>query len=145
MSDQGGKGVARPPQDVSDAMLELLELLWQHGSATIRQLTDWRHPQQATTAQYATVQKLLERLEERGYVQRQRDSSAHVFEATIEREDLIGRRLRQVAEKLCGGSVTPLLTHLVRTESLTAEERQELRDLIDELDRKDEGQSEEGS
>ena len=45
-------------------------------------------------------------------------------------------RLRAVAEKLCGGSLTPLLSHLVRARRLTARERQELRALIDELDRK---------
>ena len=52
------------------------------------------------------------------------------------RDELIGRRLQDVAEKLCGGSLTPLLTHLVRTRRLSARERQELRDLIDELDTK---------
>ncbi len=54
-------------------------------------------------------------------------------------EDLIGRRLQDMAEKLCGGSLTPLLTHLVRTKGLTARERQELRGLIDELDQKGKG------
>jgi predicted transcriptional regulator len=52
---------------------------------------------------------------------------------------LIGRRLQDVAEKLCGGSLTPLLTHLVRTRRLSARERQELRDLIDELDTRGKG------
>jgi predicted transcriptional regulator len=49
---------------------------------------------------------------------------------------LIGRRLQAVAEELCGGSLTPLLTHLVRNKKLTARERRELRSLIDELDDK---------
>ena len=40
-----------------------------------------------------------------------------------------------MAEKLCGGSLTPLLTHLMRTRRLTADERAELRSLIDDLDR----------
>jgi predicted transcriptional regulator len=39
-----------------------------------------------------------------------------------------------LAEQLCGGSLTPLLTHLVRAESLSPAERQSLRDLINELD-----------
>jgi len=47
---------------------------------------------------------------------------------------VIGRRLQDMAEKLCGGSLTPLLTHLVRHRQLSARERQELRDLIDEAD-----------
>ena len=43
-------------------------------------------------------------------------------------------RLQTMAEKLCGGSLTPLLTHLVHSQKLTAAEREELRNLIEELD-----------
>jgi predicted transcriptional regulator len=85
------------------------------------------------------VQKLLDRLENKGCVRRERTAAAHTFTAAIRREDLIGRRLQDMAEKLCGGSLTPLLTHLVRTRRLTARERQELRDLIEENDPKNKG------
>jgi BlaI family penicillinase repressor len=130
--------MARTPQDVTDAELALLQVLWDGGPATIRQLTDALYPG-GGTAQYATVQKLLERLESKGCVHRERTPPAHIFSAAIAREDLIGRRLRDMAEKLCGGSLTPLLTHLVRTRGLTTRERQELRDLIDQLDIKGKG------
>ena len=61
---------------------------------------------------------------------------AHVFTAVLGSGELIGRRLRALAEKFCGGSMTPLLTHLVRADRLTAKQRQVLRALIDELDQK---------
>jgi len=130
--------MARTPQDVTDTELALLQVLWDDGPATIRHLTDVLYPG-GGTAQYATVQKLLERLESKDCVRRQRTPPAHIFMAAIAREDLIGRRLRDMAEKLCGGSLTPLLTHLVRTQGLTSRERQELRDLIDELNSKGKG------
>jgi predicted transcriptional regulator len=130
--------MARTPQDVTDTELALLQVLWDSGPATIRQLTDILYPG-GGTPQYATVQKLLERLEAKGCVRRERTPPAHVFSAAIAREDLIGRRLQDMAEKLCGGSLTPLLTHLVRTQGLSAHERRELRDLIDELDSKGKG------
>jgi predicted transcriptional regulator len=132
--------MARTPQDVTDAELAVLQLLWDGGPATIRQLTDVLYPG-GGTAQYGTVQKLLDRLEAKGCVHRDRTPAAHTFAAAIRREDLIGRRLQDMAEKLCGGSLTPLLTHLVRTRRLTARERQELRDLIDEFDPKGKGKS----
>jgi predicted transcriptional regulator len=127
--------MARTPQDVTDAELSVLLLLWEHGPATIRQLTDRLHPG-GGVSQYATVQKLLERLEEKQFVARRRTGLAHTFEATVNRDELIGRRLQSVAEKLCGGSVTPLLTHLVKTQRLSPEERAELRALIDEPEEK---------
>lgn len=123
------------PQDVTDAELAVLQALWDNGSATIRHLTDQLYPD-GNEAHYATVQKLLERLESKGHVERDRSAHAHRFRARTDRDTLVGHRLRTMAEKLCGGLMAPLLTHLVRAEALSSRERQELRDLIDRLDRK---------
>ena len=131
--------MARTPKDIPDAELAVMQHLWQYGSATIRQVTDQLYPRGGTSA-YATVQKLLERLESKHCVRRKRTSQAHLFEATLQRDELIGRRLQTMAEKLCDGSLTSLLTHLVRAKQLTARERQDLRSLIDELDRKNFGE-----
>jgi BlaI family transcriptional regulator, penicillinase repressor len=125
----------QPHYDATDAELAVLQSLWDQGPATIRQLTDLLYPKGGAAA-YATVQKLLERLEAKGHVARDRTGHAHLFSARTGRDALVGRRLRVMAEKLCGGLMAPLLTHLVRAEALSAEERQELRALIDELDRK---------
>jgi predicted transcriptional regulator len=125
----------RTPPDVTDAELAVLQALWDRGSATIRQLTDALYPE-GTDVHYATVQKLLERLEAKGHVARDRSGHAHRFRARTDRDTLVGHRLRAMAEKLCGGLMAPLLTHLVRAEALSSRERHELRALIDELDRK---------
>jgi predicted transcriptional regulator len=121
--------------DVTDAELALLQSLWNQEPATIRQLVDRVYGQEGPSV-YATVQKLLDRLEAKGCVVRDRSGPVHAFRATIGRDELIGRRLRAVADSLCGGSLTPLLTHLVQGEGLSAKERKELRALIDRLDRK---------
>lgn len=121
-------------QDVTEAELAVLQALWDGGPATIRQLAEGIYGQAGSSA-YATVQKLLDRLESKSFVTRDRSENVHVFRATIDREALIGRRLRAVADTLCGGSWTPLLTHLVQSDRLSERERQDLRDLIDRLDR----------
>src|SRR5437764_1439971 len=72
--------MARKPQDVTDAELDVLTALWDAGPATIRKLTDRLYPA-GSVAQYATVQKLLERLESKGYIRRDRSASVHVFAA----------------------------------------------------------------
>src|SRR5436309_2990567 len=103
----------RTPQDVTDAELALMRRLWDGGPATIRQLADEQYPG-GGASQYATVQKLLERLEGKSYVDRDRRSNVHVFSPAVARDALIGRRLQSIAEKLCDGSLAPLLTHLVK-------------------------------
>ncbi len=122
----------RIPQDVTDAELAILEVLWDRGPASVRQLAEQLY-QKSSASQHATVQKLLERLEAKGCVRRDRETWPHTFAAAIERSDLIGRQLQQTADKLAGGSLQPLLTHLVRTGRLSAEDRQSLRSLLDDL------------
>src|SRR5579862_6488006 len=122
--------MARTSQDVTEAELAVLQALWDRGTSTIRQLTESIYDK-VGASQYATVQKLLERLEAKGCVNRDRAEGVHVFRATIDLEELIGRRLRAVADKLCGGSLTPLLTHLVKAEALSERDRTMLRSLIE--------------
>jgi predicted transcriptional regulator len=126
--------MARTPQDVTEAELGVLQALWQRQPATVRQLTESLYPQ-GGQAQVATVQKLLERLEKKGCVRRDRSAAVQTFTAAMDRDELIGRRLQGIAEQLCGGSLTPLLTHLVQGDRLSPEDRQSLRELIEELER----------
>lgn len=118
-----------PAQEITDTELSILKVLWEKGRVTIRQIRDILYPD-GSPSHYATVQKLLERLEAEGFVSRKRAGKAHLFKALIQCDELIGRRLKAVAEKLCDGSLSPLLTHLIRAEKLTARERSELRALL---------------
>src|SRR5919199_3666459 len=122
----------RTPQDVTDAELAVLRVLWERGDSTRRQLANVLYPG-GGPSQYTTVQKLLERLERKGFVARAGGAGAITFRAAVGREELISRRLLDVAEKLCGGSLTPLLMNLVKARPLSAEEVRELHDLARQL------------
>ena len=124
--------MARRSQDVTDAELEVLRALWEIGPATIRTLTDRLYPRGAAS-EYATVQKLLERLEDKAYVKHHTDGRQNVFTARVRRDDLVAQRLRATAERLCDGSLTPLITHLVSAGRLSRDELRELRRLVDRL------------
>jgi predicted transcriptional regulator len=122
----------RSAEDVTDTELAMLQVLWDRGTATRRQVTDALYPN-GDAAHYATVQKLLERLEAKGYVRHTREQGVLWFTAAVGREELIGRRLRDVADKLCGGSLTPLMINLVRSQPLSARELQELQAFLEDL------------
>lgn len=122
--------MATTPIHLTDAEFAVLEPLWQSGEQTIRQLTAALYPAQ-TVSDYATVQKLLERLEAKGCVTRERAQPAHLFRAAVRREDLIDDELRQLADRLCGGSLVPVLSQLVRRCRLSKKDREQLRALID--------------
>lgn len=127
--------MARAAQDVTDTELAVLQVLWEGGASTRRQIADVLYPK-GGPAHFTTVQKLLERLEKKGHVRRSSGDGPVLFTATTDREGLISRRLLDVADKLCGGSLTPLLMNLVRTKPLTPHELQELQELLHELNKK---------
>jgi predicted transcriptional regulator len=121
--------------EVTDAELSVLQTLWERGTSTTRELTDVLYPG-GTSSHFCTVQKLLERLEAKECVRRDRSGWPQRFTALVDRKTLIDRSLRAVAEKLCGGSLTPLLTHLLGTDDFTDSERSQLRSYLQKLTRK---------
>jgi len=127
--------VARSSPNVTDAEWAVMERLWDQGPASIRQLTDVLYPK-GGASEYATVHKLLERLEAKNYVQRKRVGGVYVFESTASRDDVVGRQLEALVDKMCGGSLQPLLMNLVRVKRLTARELRDLLALVDSLDRR---------
>ena len=120
-------------QHVTDAELAVLKQLWDGGERTIRQLVDELYPG-GGTSHYATVQKLLERLETKGCVARRPEGRANIFRAAVERDALIAQRLRDTAESLCDGSLTPLLTQLVAAPELSENDLDGLRALVERLE-----------
>jgi BlaI family penicillinase repressor len=125
-------------RDVTDAELAVLQALWDRGPLTRGQVRDILYPG-GNAVHYGTVQKLLERLEAKACVRRRRVSAGLIFTPTVSRDELIHRRLLDVAEKLCGGALTPLMMNLVRATPLTATELEELRALVENMRRQAKG------
>jgi len=128
----------RTHKNATDAELQVLKVLWELGPATIRELTDRLYPD-GGPAHYATVQKLLERLESKSCVTRRQRGRVNVFKARVDRQELIASRLRETADRLCDGSLTPVLTQLVSSANLTPKELTALRDLVERHDRREPG------
>ncbi len=62
--------MVRNSRDVTEAELNVLQVLWSQGPLTIRGITEILEPKRVD-AYYSTVKKLLERLETKGFVQRE--------------------------------------------------------------------------
>jgi predicted transcriptional regulator len=125
----------RAADDVTDTELAILQVLWDRGEATRRQITDALYPG-GGESHYATVQNLLGRLERKGFVRHGRDDGVLSFRATVDRDELIRRRLQGLADKLCGGAVAPLVMNLVRSRPLSAGEIEELSAFLREQRRR---------
>lgn len=121
------------PQSVTPFELAVLQVLWESPDVAIRQISESLYGSTAA-AQYYTVQKLLERLERKGLVVRDRSSRTHVYRAAIDRNEFMGVRLQELADTVCEGSLTPLLTGLLHVRSLSSQDINVLRQLVVDLE-----------
>jgi predicted transcriptional regulator len=120
------------PDQITDAELSILQTLWEHGEATTREIAAALY-EEVTDPKLASAQKLLERLEGKGCVERDRSERAHRFRPLLSQEDFLRSRLQSLADRLCDGALVPLMTTLLRSKGLSRKEHQELHKLIDDL------------
>jgi len=118
-----------PPASLANAELSVMQLLWDYGAMTARQVQD-RLYGASDRSQHGTVQRLLQRLEEKDLVRRERTAHANTFSPCISRAEFAGGQLETLAERLTGGSIAPLLSHLIDQKRLSRAELRRLRELL---------------
>jgi len=118
------------PTALANAELAIMDLLWQRDRWTAREIRKQLYPD-ATKAQHGTVQRLLQRLEDKGFIQRDRSLFVHLFSAAISRQTYAGQQLESLADKLTAGAFAPLITHLVEKKKISPEEMKRIRSILD--------------
>ena len=116
---------------LANAELAVMDLLWGNDDPlTARQIREQLYPD-AAKAQHGTVQRLLQRLEEKGYIERDRSLFVHLFSAAVSRQTYAGQQLESLADKLTAGSFAPLITHLVEAKRISRDEINRIRAVLD--------------
>ena len=107
--------------------LRILEILWAHGKASIREIQEsFPQPRPA----YTTIQTTVYRLESKEAVRRVRKiSNAHIFEPTLAR-DVTRHRLLDEILSFFGGRAQPMMAQLAEAGKLTLEDVRELEKTI---------------
>jgi len=125
-----------PVSPISDAELDVLKVLWEHGPATVREVEALLKRRRRRWA-YNTVLTLLSRLRDKGYVKSDRSGVAHVFEPIVSRQQLLRHGLKDLADRVCDGTASPLVHALVEGQRFSPEEIARFRRLLNELEQKE--------
>jgi BlaI family transcriptional regulator, penicillinase repressor len=112
--------------------LQVLEALWAHGKASIREIQEaFPEPRPA----YTTVQTTVYRLEAKKALRRLRKiGNAHIFEPVVERDTARHRLLDEILS-FFGGRAQPMMAQLAEAGKLTREDLRVLEETIDRLER----------
>lgn len=121
--------------DIGEAELEVLQTLWEHGPATVREVMNKLHEHGRQLA-YTTVLTFLTRLEQKGCVMSDKSDLAYVYRPKVTRDKVSRTRLDAVLDSFYDGSPGPLVLQLIREGKFTSDEIAELQDVIDGLDAK---------
>lgn len=124
--------MARPPaKELTERELEVMQVFWKRGDATAAEIRDELADAGQDLA-YTTVATLIRILTEKQFVQQITDERPYVFRPVRTYEDVSGRMLDDLLDRVFQGSREELLVRLVDQKKLTAKERALLAQILKE-------------
>lgn len=124
--------MAEPPPRPTDAELDILQVLWERGPSTVRDVHDALG--EIRGVGYTTVLKLMQIMAEKGLVVRDESARSHVYKAKEKREATQRRLVRDLLSRAFGGSTESLVLQALSAKKATPAEIAEIRRLLDEME-----------
>ncbi|HUW20718.1 MAG TPA: BlaI/MecI/CopY family transcriptional regulator [Sedimentisphaerales bacterium] len=107
--------------------LEVMKILWEHRELKPSQI----QAKYSRRIKNAALRFQLKILLEKGHVARRRIGRAYYYKALTARQGAFKRMARRMARVYCQGSAAGLIAELIKTEKLTPDEIQQLRQLAE--------------
>ena len=124
----------------TESELEILQILWEHGASPVRlvfdQLNSRRKVNDREEVGYTTALKLMQIMAEKGLLTRNTDMRTHVYEAAAPEEDTQQQLLRKFVDSTFRGSAMKLVMQALGNHDASAEELDEIKALIEKIERK---------
>ena len=112
--------------------LEILKIVWRLRKATVRDVYEALLERRRIA--YTTVMTMMNILEQKGHLRKERADKAFVYTASRSQRQVIGKMVREFVDRVFNGSARPLLVHLVEDRKLSEDDLRELRRLIEEAE-----------
>lgn len=123
----------------TEAELEILQVLWVKGAATVRAVNDVLNERQEREVGYTTTLKLMQIMLDKGLLRRNTDNRTHVYEAVVTEDDVQRRLLRRFVNTAFRGSATQLVMQALGQHRASEEELAEIKRLIEQMQGREEG------
>jgi BlaI family transcriptional regulator, penicillinase repressor len=130
-SKSGTMSAAQKNIKPTESELEILQILWQRGLATVREV----HEELAKTKDvgYTTTLKLMQIMHEKTLVKRDESMRTHVYQPAVNKEKTQKHLLGKMIDSLFGGSSTQLVLQALGEQKASPEELEQIQNLLDNL------------
>jgi predicted transcriptional regulator len=110
--------------------LALMKVVWRAKDVSVREVYETLRERRPIA--YTTVMTVMNTLETKGYLKKTLDGRAFRYRPAVPERRVMKALVRDFVERVVDGASSSLVAHLVSESSLSEEERDELRRLIDE-------------
>ena len=117
-----------PSRHPTELELEILKVLWEETPLSGRQIRDKLAPVRDLT--YTSVMTVLGIMEQKRYVTRKRAGGSYLYSSRLSREAASRRMLRDLVDRVFGGSATTAMVNLLETSDVEPGELRQLKELI---------------
>ncbi len=123
-----------PALEPTKSELEILQVLWKNGPATVRFVNDTLN-EQKRTVQYTSTLKLMQIMAEKKMLKRDETNMKHVYIPVMEEDKTKGFLLEKFVDSMFNGSASNLMMQLLGNKRTSKKELQEIKDLLNKLDK----------
>lgn len=124
----GDKPTPRP----TDAELAILNVLWQRGPSTVREVHDALS--ETHDSGYTTTLKMMQIMTEKGLVVRDESQRAHVYASRLGEQKTQRQLLGDLIDRAFGGSPAKLVMQALSASKASPDELSAIRELIDQME-----------
>jgi len=119
---------------LTDAQREIMEIVWKRGEVTVREVREALAERRELARN--TVQTMIVRLEEKGWLKHRENGRTFVYSANRPRMASLGSKVSQMVDRMFAGSPEEMVTALIEYRGLSRDEAERIRKMIDEADTK---------
>jgi predicted transcriptional regulator len=119
----------------TESELAILQQLWSHGPATVREINERLNERSDKATGYTTTLKLMQLMAEKGLVTRDESQRSHVYTAAVAQEKTQKSLLGKFLDNTFGGSRSELVLRALGDGEATADELAAIKRLIDQLEK----------
>ena len=119
-----------PRPGLSKAELEIARIVWNLKNAGVRQV--FESLPAGRNIDFTTVQTYLRRLEDKGYLHARLEGRNRVYSPKVRPQTVVRETVSEIVDLLFGGETMPLMKHLVEERKFSADEIDQLRQLLDQ-------------
>lgn len=123
----------------TDSELEILQVLWAKGQASVREVFEQINEAREKEVKYTTILKLMQLMAEKDLVQRDTSQRTHIYTANVEEQTTQGHLLQRFIKQTFRGSTSNLVMQALGNHDASQSELDEIKALIDKIEQEKKG------